>query len=227
MRGGRDGRGERVGEQVRPGPLPQHLDDLFAGGGVAAARAAEGLAQRAGHDVDPILDAEQFRRAGAGRPDESDGVGVVHHDQRSIALGELDDRVAAARRNRPWRRRRRWRSAGAAHPPTRAVALRGRPCRCWRSATECALQSRTPSMMLAWFSSSEMMASSGPSRVSKSPPLASKQEEYKIASSVPRKCASRLSSSLWISAVPQMKRTDAIPNPQRSRPAELPAIMAG
>ena len=31
-------------------------------------------------------------------------------------------------------------------------------------------------MMLAWFSSSEMTASSAPSRVSKSPPFASKQE---------------------------------------------------
>ena len=29
--------------------------------------------------------------------------------------------------------------------------------------------------------------------------------------------ASRRSSSLWISVVPQMKRTEAIPNPQRSR----------
>ena len=41
-------------------------------------------------------------------------------------------------------------------------------------------------MMLAWFSSSEMTASSGPSRVSNRPPLASKQELYRIASSVPR-----------------------------------------
>ena len=72
-----------------------------------------------------------------------------------------------------------------------------------------------------------MIASSGPSRVSKSPALASKQDPYKITSSVPRKPASRDSSSLWISAVPQMKRTEAIPNPQRSRARCAAVIMAG
>lgn len=40
-----------------------------------------------------------------------------------------------------------------------------------------ALESRMPSMMLAWLRASEMTASSGPSSVSKTPPLASKQEE--------------------------------------------------
>ena len=82
-------------------------------------------------------------------------------------------------------------------------------------------------MMLAWFSSSEITASSGPSRVSNRPPLASKQDPYKIASSVPRNSASRPSSSLWISAVPQMKRTEAIPNPQRSRACWAAVIIAG
>ena len=42
----------------------------------------------------------------------------------------------------------------------------------WR----CALHNRMPSMMEAWLSASEITASSGPSRVSNSPPLASKQE---------------------------------------------------
>ena len=40
-----------------------------------------------------------------------------------------------------------------------------------------ALDSRMPSMMLAWLSASEMTASSSPSSVSNTPPLASKQEE--------------------------------------------------
>ena len=82
-------------------------------------------------------------------------------------------------------------------------------------------------MMLAWFSASEITASSGPSRVSNRPPFASKQEPYKIASSVPRKSAMRPSSSLWISAVPQMKRTEAIPKPQRSSACWAAAIIAG
>ena len=41
-------------------------------------------------------------------------------------------------------------------------------------------------MIEAWFSSSRMTASSSPSSVSNSPPLASKQDEYRIVSSVPR-----------------------------------------
>ncbi len=82
-------------------------------------------------------------------------------------------------------------------------------------------------MMLAWFSSSEMIASSGPSRVSNNPPLASKQDPYKITSSVPRNAASLASRSLWISAVPQMKRTEAIPKPQRSSACWAAAIMVG
>ena len=66
-------------------------------------------------------------------------------------------------------------------------------------------------MIEAWLSSSEMTASSGPSSVSKRPPLASKHEQYRMVSSVPRNSASRRSSSLWISWVPQMNRTEASP----------------
>ena len=40
-----------------------------------------------------------------------------------------------------------------------------------------ALQSRTPSMIEAWFSSSEMIASSAPRIVSNRPPLASQHDE--------------------------------------------------
>jgi len=68
-----------------------------------------------------------------------------------------------------------------------------------------------PSMMLAWFSASEMTASSGPSKVSNSPVLASKQELYRIVSSVPRNADRRSSSRLWTAWVPQMNRTEAIP----------------
>jgi len=74
-----------------------------------------------------------------------------------------------------------------------------------------ALDSRMPSMIEAWFSASEMMASSAPKSVSKTPPLASKQEANRMASWVPRKPASRRSSSRCCSWVPQMKRTLASP----------------
>ena len=46
-------------------------------------------------------------------------------------------------------------------------------------------------MMEAWFSASEMMASSGPKRDSKTPPLASKQLENRMVSSVPRNLETR------------------------------------
>src|SRR3712207_7235803 len=55
---------------------------------VAAAGPAECLAQGAGHDVHPVLDAEKLRGAGAGRTDEPDGMGVVDHDQRVVARSE-------------------------------------------------------------------------------------------------------------------------------------------
>src|ERR1035438_8936645 len=50
-------------------------------------------------------------------------------------------------------------------------------------------------MSEAWLSSSEMIASCSPNNVSKTPPLASKHEEYKIVASVPRKAESLVSSS--------------------------------
>lgn len=68
-----------------------------------------------------------------------------------------------------------------------------------------------PSMIEAWLRASEITASSGPRRVSKTPPLASKQEEYRMVSSWPRNADSRASSSLCTSCVPQMKRTEAMP----------------
>ena len=46
-------------------------------------------------------------------------------------------------------------------------------------------------------------------------------------SSWPRKLESFASSSLWISCVPQMKRTDAIPKPQRSSAVCAASISAG
>ena len=79
-----DGRGQRVREEVRPGPLAQHLDDLGAARGVAAGAPAQRLAEGAGDDVHPVLDAEQLGRAAPGRADEADGVRVVDHHQRVV-----------------------------------------------------------------------------------------------------------------------------------------------
>jgi hypothetical protein len=62
-------------------------------------------------------------------------------------------------------------------------------------------------MIDAWLSASEITASSSPSKVSNSPPLASKHEPYRIVSSVPRNVEIAASSSVWRSCVPQMNRT--------------------
>ena len=48
-----------------------------------------------------------------------------------------------------------------------------------------ALAKRIPSIIDAWFSSSDMIASSGPSRHSNTPALASKHDAYNIESSLP------------------------------------------
>ena len=60
----------------------------------------------------------------------------------------------------------------------------------------CALHKRTPSIMLAWFNVSLMMASSSLNNGSNTPPFASKAAAYKMVSSVPRKSDSFCSSSL-------------------------------
>lgn len=59
-----------------------------------------------------------------------------------------------------------------------------------------ALQSRIPSIMEAWFNSSEITASSAPSNTSKIPAFASKQLAYKMESSFPWNFASFSSNSL-------------------------------
>mmetsp|Transcript_21420 Transcript_21420/g.51458 ORF Transcript_21420/g.51458 Transcript_21420/m.51458 type:complete len:243 (-) Transcript_21420:117-845(-) len=76
-----------------------------------------------------------------------------------------------------------------------------------------ALHSRIPSMIDAWLSASESTASSSVRMVSKRPALASKQEGKRMVSSVPWKAEMASSSCLWMSCVPQMKRTLDMPSP--------------
>ncbi len=82
-------------------------------------------------------------------------------------------------------------------------------------------------MMLAWFSSSEMIASRSSVSASNSPPLASKHELYRMVASVPRNSDSRRSSSTCRSVVPQMNRTDAIPKPHSVSAARAASTTAG
>src|SRR5690625_5324675 len=71
-----------------------------------------------------------------------------------------------------------------------------------------AFDRRIPSIREAWFSSSEMIASSGPNSGPNTAPLASKQEENRIVASVPRNLETASSNSRCRSWVPQMKRTE-------------------
>src|SRR5450759_4915709 len=62
-------------------------------GDVTARCATQGLAQRAREDVDTVDDVEELRGPAAAVADKSHGMGVVHHDQRVILLGEIADLV--------------------------------------------------------------------------------------------------------------------------------------
>ena len=90
-RGGGDRRGDRVGEQVRAGPLSQHVDDLLVPAHVPAARATERLSERAGDDVDTIGHTVQLGGSASVLTDESDGVRVVDHHHGAIAVRQLAD----------------------------------------------------------------------------------------------------------------------------------------
>ena len=82
-------------------------------------------------------------------------------------------------------------------------------------------------MIEAWLRLSLMMASSSPSSGSKTPPLASNAAAYKIVSSVCKNSAMRASSCLWMSWVPQMKRTELMPNPRSSKARWAAATTSG
>jgi len=88
---GADGGSQRIGEKVRARTLPQQVDDRLTRCGIAAGRTAHGLAERAGDDVDASNDTAELCRAAAVRAHEADGVAVVDHRQRVIAVGEIAD----------------------------------------------------------------------------------------------------------------------------------------
>ena len=87
----RDHRRDAVGEQVRSRTLPQPVDDLAARGHITAAAAAQGLAERAGEDVDAPGHAAVLGRAAPRGSHEAGRVRVIDHDERVVAFGELAD----------------------------------------------------------------------------------------------------------------------------------------
>lgn len=90
-------RGDGVGEQVRPGPLPAHLHDFPPSGHAAARGPAEGLTEGGGDDVnlahDPVLLVGPPPRF----PDETGGVGIVNQEHGVVLFAELDHLVQLGR----------------------------------------------------------------------------------------------------------------------------------
>ena len=130
----RDRGRDAVREQIRSGALAQPTDYFLARGHIAAARAAQRLAQRAGHDVDSIHDAAQLVRAAAPRADEPRGVRVVDHHQGAVALGQIANLAGAWRSSRPWKKRRPSRSDAPGRPANPSRLARARSNRCSHSA---------------------------------------------------------------------------------------------
>ncbi len=92
-----------------------------------------------------------------------------------------------------------------------AVRLRRRPCagKTWIFACD----RRQPSMMLAWFSASEMMWSSGVRMAATVPALAAKPDWKTTHASTFLNAAMRRSSSMWMLMVPAIVRTAPEPAP--------------
>jgi hypothetical protein len=115
-----------------------------------------------------------FRRAAAMFADEADRMAVVDHDHRAVFVGEVADAPRLAM------------MPSIENTPSVAISLKRAAFGLLEFflqvghvvvgvAEALGLGEPTPSMIEAWFSASEMTASSSPSSVSKRPPLASKQ----------------------------------------------------
>ena len=71
--------------------MTQKINDFSAPAGVSAAGAAERFAECSGNDVHAPFDAAVFGTAATVFPDETDCMGIVHHDQRIISVREIAD----------------------------------------------------------------------------------------------------------------------------------------
>ena len=78
--------------------MAQEVNDLLVCCHISARRAAKGLAQRAGEDVDTFHDVEELMCAAAALADEANSVGVVDHDQGVVPIGEVADLVQGCER---------------------------------------------------------------------------------------------------------------------------------
>ena len=71
--------------------MAEQFDNFFTACGVAAAGAAKGFAKGAGDDIDAALHATVLGRATASLAEETRSMGVVDHDEGVIFVGQLAD----------------------------------------------------------------------------------------------------------------------------------------
>ena len=88
-------------------------------------------------------------------------------------------------------------------------------------------ESRQPSMMLAWFSSSDSTRTPGPPSTVRTPRLAANPVGKQTAASVPFHSASAASSSLWMGREPVTSREAPAPAPHASSASCAAATTAG
>ena len=97
----------------------------------------------------------------------------------------------------------------------------------WRYTSSAACESRQPSMIDAWLSSSEHTSTSRAPKVVSTPRLAANPVGNSTARSVPFHSASARSSSPCTGREPTMSRADPEPAPQRSSASCAAATTAG
>ena len=97
----------------------------------------------------------------------------------------------------------------------------------WRYTATSARESRQPSTIDAWFSSSEHTRVPAPPKVVSTPRLVANPVGNSTARAAPFHAASSASSSAWIGREPTMSRAAPDPAPQRSIASWAAAITAG
>ena len=129
--------------------------------GDIAAHHAEGLGQRAFDDVDAMHHAVALGDAAAARAVEADAVHLVEIGHRAVALRRDRRSRRSARNRRPSNRRTR--SDDLRRAPDRRARSSSSRCAMslWRKIRFSRLPRRMPSIIEAWFSSSEKMMQPG------------------------------------------------------------------
>ena len=215
--GRRDGRRMRTWRRGTAAPVCSSNVEQRSAAGDVAAQHADRLGERPHLDVHPAVQAEVVDRARARCAQHAGGVGVVH----------VDDRIALLRRSTisgsvamspsmlktPSVMSRMVRSAPPGAFGTRARIVRMASMSLWAEDLRSALDSRMPSMIEAWLSSSETISAPSAARIGITPVLHVKPD-WKVSVGLDLLEFGQLASSCsWRLIVPAMVRTAPEPAP--------------